>query len=353
MNKINVVNYIVSESYAELMHSVLQQEDVLAIATEVRNDIQLLDYIKEHMAQLSGTEGVIIDLSAVKDTDQQILSAMEMIRFFDDTIRIIIIASERYPGDNLLKDCFLAGIYNITCSNDYVQIRDFLYTALKQGMSYKDALEFKEKKERPSTNKTQTRYQNFVIALCGTQLRSGLTHNTFTLAVTLRKMGYMVAVIEEKESNDFQLILESCKGTLQKEGFYQVQEVDFYPYQVKADLKDIKERAYNFILLDMGVYSFYSDRQKELFSQADDFLFVCSSRSWEFPNMKEVLQVPDSTYLLNLYDPAMKKSLKEMMKKHGEVHFIEYHPDFFAPVFPKSYITKYEKKKEKRSRWFR
>ena len=62
-------------------------------------DIYLLPYVKENLHDLSSVDAIIIDLSVLKDTETEILEAIEAIRFFDDAIRIIIIGSSA-------KDCF-------------------------------------------------------------------------------------------------------------------------------------------------------------------------------------------------------------------------------------------------------
>lgn len=337
-NKICLAKYLASEAYAELISSALKAEDILPVMPEVGNDIEL--QIKE--TPQNEFDAIVLDLSALKDTDDQILKVLETIRFWDDNIRIILLAANRYPGDRLLKECFLAGIYNITCSNDYVEIRDFLHKALTIGMTYKEAMEFKKEASRP--RKMVQRKENIKvhIALCGTQNRIGVTHNTLTLAYTLRKMGYIVAVRERKESQDFFSIMESYQAEKQ-DGYYSLEDVDFYPYQNKDSFGD---RAYNFILSDMGTISSYLLEQEKI----DDVLLVCGSKAWELGYLtsaisQNISQKENVNYLFNFTDDSMKKDL---MQEFGRpVYFAEYHADPFVSSL-KEYVKKFEPEKEKR-----
>ena len=64
-------------------------------------------YIKQNIASLQGMDQLVIDCTAVLNTDEELLAAFEMIRTMYDGIRIIIFAPDYKPGSPFLKKCLL------------------------------------------------------------------------------------------------------------------------------------------------------------------------------------------------------------------------------------------------------
>lgn len=75
---------------------------------------------------------LVIDCTAVLNTDEELLAAFEMIRTMYDGIRIIIFAPDYKPGSPFLKKCFEMGILNIITTDDYKILQDELVYCIKK-----------------------------------------------------------------------------------------------------------------------------------------------------------------------------------------------------------------------------
>lgn len=93
---------------------------------------------------------MIIDLGAVSDSDADIMTALETIRFVDDHIRLIILSGARPSGYAILHQCFLNGIYNlIESTSDYIDLKNDIRKCITDdGMSYKDASVYRSEQKK-------------------------------------------------------------------------------------------------------------------------------------------------------------------------------------------------------------
>lgn len=105
-NQIGYVLVIASANYKQPIFSVLRQEDI-AYQDPLSENENFLEYIKKNNARISDYDAVIIDLGAVSDSDADIMTALETIRFVDDHIRLIILSGARPSGYAILHQCFL------------------------------------------------------------------------------------------------------------------------------------------------------------------------------------------------------------------------------------------------------
>ena len=100
-NQIGYVLVIASANYKQPIFSVLRQEDI-AYQDPLSENENFLEYIKKNNARISDYDAVIIDLGAVSDSDADIMTALETIRFVDDHIRLIILSGARPSGYAIL-----------------------------------------------------------------------------------------------------------------------------------------------------------------------------------------------------------------------------------------------------------
>jgi hypothetical protein len=364
-----MVYYMCSNKNHQVILSTLKENGVLIIDSFVHDHISFKKFVKSNITQLS-VEILIFDISAFDDSDDDILSAIQMIRTMYENTKIIIIAHNRIAGNKLLADIFSLGILNIIATYDFLQIKTELNTCLNEGKTFKEALVFKDIKDEILSNtvielKTASKVS---IAIIGVQRRIGVTHNAIILATTIRKMGYMVAIVEMNNSSDFQKIRASY-DTKMHDNYFVLDGVDYYPDATKDTLKYIKsEKSYNFIVLDYGDY-----REQDISEvvKSNVKIAICGSKVWEYQNITELISLYDDETLKNIFfgfiftDKKNEKSIKKEMhiptgknkKESLNTFFIPYAPDTFNTyIFPniniilKDYLpenkhTKIKKKK--------
>ena len=315
-NQIGYVLVIASANYKQPIFSVLRQEDI-AYQDPLSENENFLEYIKKNNARISDYDAVIIDLGAVSDSDADIMTALETIRFLDDHIRLIILSGARPSGYAILHQCFLNGIYNlIESTSDYIDLKNDIRKCITDdGMSYKDASVYRSEQKKQIKEVESVRRQK--IKIRATQHRAGATHCAIMTAYTLRKSGYLVALADLSESRDYQSIMRSYDRD-DSQGFFTLFDIDIY-----LSMDTLVEQDYQFIVYDCGVHVNDID--------ADKNIIITGSKPWELIPLQRTLQaikdIDAYLFLFNYTDPELEEDVKNMMRDVGvnddKVFFLE------------------------------
>ena len=348
MNRIHFAIVMSSPAYRDLIYASLQTAEIIMSEPVKDEEKYLLDYVTKNAAEISNYDAFIIDLGALKDTDEQILEAVEAIRYLDDKIRIVILESTRQNSYKLLHDCFLNGVYNLIEADNFIRTKEKLEKALENGISYKDVLSFKEETRRITKPEERREvYSKRKIAFLGTQERIGTTHCVLTAAYTLKSQGYLVAVVDNTEKDDYLNLMYGYEETLDENNMFSVEDIDFYL------LTDVINKTYNFILYDCGCIQ--PDAEV-----AEEIIMITGSKTWELPFLSGALSrlgeaVTKVKYLFNFTIPEMQDDLRKLMKdmqiEEKQVFFMEYTADFFSDCEVMKNLLAIEPKEEKKN-WF-
>lgn len=331
-----MIFYIASEIYNEVIRTTIEQCGELILQHEMSNEFFLLKYIKQHISSMEGVEQLIIDLSALKDTDEEIVQAIENYRMMYGDARVIILATNRRTGDELLKKLFQLGLYNLILSEDYLVIKEELKKCITTGKSFRDAVEFKDAESFEKTLVKQEIKQiinKVMIGIAGSQSRIGCTHTAISLAAALRSRGYMVAVAEYNQSNDFAYIMEQFSEKLIDNDYFSINGVDFYPQRNETSLAAILGQSYNFVIIDFGNYL---ECDQVTYNKSDVRLLICGSKPYELHQMEKVFALCPEDMLLQMnfmfnftyteHEQDIRESMKSTDNKSIPVEFLEYHP---------------------------
>ena len=336
-----MVYYISSPVYQQTISSALKEKDCIIGDGFVDSHFLLAKYIKENIAKFSiSMDVLVIDISALDDSDDEVLKAIKSIRTLYDEVRIIIMAPTRLPGDKLLSELFGLGILNIIATPDYLKLKEELFLCLgDKGKSFKDALVFKEVKQNVEVvGKERLKVVSRVlVGVTSSQSRMGVTHNILTFAVYLRKLGFLVAVVEKNNSGSLEQIRIGHNEKLHTESYFTMYGVDFYPAVLdKTKMKIILDKTYNFILCDYGSIQ---QCDKADFLNCHEKVLIVGSKTWELPYLNRILkEYPDNVLqqfhiCFNLVYEKHKKYLKQAMKyaddKPMPVFFLDYNPEPF------------------------
>ena len=230
-----MVYYITSPAYQAIITSVLHESEQIIAGGDNISEIYLNKYIKEQINSLSGVDIMIIDLSCALDLDTEIISSLETIKVMYGQMRIILLAASMQPGNDLLIKCVQMGIYDIITATDFVEIKDELVKCVLEGKQYRDALRYLKPGEDDKSVGKQVRIKQkqnanrVMIGFAGSQERVGTTHNAIVTANTLRRSGYMVALLEMSSHPVFRDIKESYDEESEDALHFSVNGIDYYP----------------------------------------------------------------------------------------------------------------------------
>lgn len=336
-----MIFYIASETYHEVIRSTIERCGLLILGQEVTNDFFFLKYIKQRIAVMAEVDQLVVDLSALKDMDEEIIQAIENYRMMYDRTRIIILATNRRAGDDLLSSLFQLGLYNLVLTEDYLVLKQELELCLTSGKSFRDAIAFKDTTgmEKVVVKQEVRQVVNKVmIGVAGSQSRIGVTHTSIALASALRSRGYMVAVAEYNRSTDFKRIKESFDEKLLDGEYFSIGGVDYYPARTEASLATVLGKSYNFVIVDFGGYL---DCDQVTYNKADVRLLVAGSKAWEMEQLQKIFAIcpvemlKKMFFLFNLtYEEHHKDIRDNMMTGKNEALFVE-----FLPYKPYPYIV--------------
>lgn len=333
-----MIFYITSQTYQQVIYKSIQESEEICVGNKCENELYLLPYLKSNLAQFN-IDSLIVDLNAVQDTDTEIIEAFEMLRIMGYETRIILLASNRSEGDELLVKCFQMGIYDIIDSDDFLVISEELVKSIKFPNQYKDAVRFKEAKtqEKIIVKKEIKRTVNkIMVGMAGSQTRIGVTHNLVVLGNALRKKGFMVAAVEINGKKDFTSIREDFDLKMLDDSYFSIGGIDFYPDASLEKLGSILAKSYNFILVDFGVFL---GCDTVTFNKSDVKIIVSGSKPWEINSLNTVFSSASEDALKNYFicfnltehQPQTRENIRENMGELSRnVYFLEYSENPFV-----------------------
>lgn len=333
-----MVYTICSPKYQPMITKILTETDEVCGNKEVGEDIYLKKMIKENISTFDGVEILIVDMTALADTDQEVLQAFESLRIIDYEIRIILIAPYKKEGDKFLRECFYAGIYDLITTDEYLELSEQLRKCIVDGMKYKDALRYRDAAEQEDSSENNPALQKIIVGVVGAAPRMGSTHMSIVIANYLRSRQQMTAILEMNGSGNFEEICNSKSAKVFDDGYFTLSGVDFYPGCDRERLTAISGKLYNFIVLDFGAYG---NCDKVLFNKSDIRIIFCGVKSWELPVLEQVFRDQDEDVLQKYHfgflcttSGKLQKEIIESMEPLENVWFPEYSENPFAAEFP-------------------
>lgn len=338
-----MITYFTGSTYNQVIQSSIGETEELVYEPQIEEDQDFNKYVKQNLMNLTGIDCLILDTSVCLNTDEELLSALEMIRTMYDAIRLIIFAPYKVTGDKFLTSCLAMGITNIINTDDFNEIRDQLKYCIQKGMTYRDAVKYKESHPDKVIVKHVRRTVNKrMVGVAGAESNIGVTHSAIVLANYFRKKGFMVALAEVNDSGAFKEICEDFEESMFDDGYYTMNGVDFYPDMIHQDMETkmdeekmqvLQTRSYNVIILDFGVYS---GQNREAFERCEDKIIIAGSKSWELEAVNRIFANASKDVLLKYvfcFNFTVRREYEAIRKGMGElqsVHFLKYSEDPFT-----------------------
>lgn len=336
----------------------IQMEHTLSIGEPIKsNNINLLQEVKSTLCKNKDITTLLIDLSVVTNDDEEIVKSIKQMRFFNNECRFIIVATEREVGDSLLSEMVNMGIYNIVTDEDDMISRITHYTLNEA--TYKEASIFQIKeieeessqKKRFGKSKTKTEKlvkkasegkskvilkplkQKVIISIIGSQSRIGVTHTGLTLAFSLMKKGYRVAVVELNGNEDFKHLAncyEHNSYSNEVARFIKIYQIDLYPEAEQDTFSKIQGLNYDYIIIDNGEIENCNIAEH---NRADVKLVCFGAKAWEQQNLGVIFElgedVTNSYRFITICDEKIKDEIIEELSPN-KVYFPKYNPEPFT-----------------------
>lgn len=322
-------------TFNQVIKEVAESEEQVLFPTEISNEIDFLKTVRQNITKYGSVDILILDESACKNTEDELIKALEMLRTMYDGMKIIVFAPYREDGDDFLTRCFHMGILNIINTDDFLEIREELKHCIREGKTFGEAVKYKESKKEKVVVKHEVKrvVNKRMIGIAGVENNIGVTHNAIILANFFRKKGFMVAAVEMNMSGAYDRICQDYGERKFQEGYFTLNGIDFYAAMQPEDLTRVLEHSYNVILIDFGNYS---DCDRVLFERCEDRMIIAGSKSWEMEAADRVFEKASKDVLMkyvfcfNFTPETDYEVIKEGMGKIENVHFLNYTADPFS-----------------------
>lgn len=332
----NECMYLTGNVYSSVIQATIQEMNCLPSAHIESVEIDFRKFVLENLQKMESVGSIIIDVSVLINSDQEVIEAIESIVFMDYPIKIIVIAADRIDGDPFLTQLMNMSVYNIVTSNDFNEIREELKYCIEKGKSYKDVVHLKEVKTQKQLEKivqeqeVKQAVNKVLISVAGAGKRIGTTHNAIVLANNLYNAGYMVALVEVNKSGAYQKIQKSYEEK-SHDNYFILNGIDYYPQADENIIGNVLGKSYNFIILDMGDYE---SADKITFNKSHVRMIVAGSKPWEQENLNLIFENPKDTlrgyhFCFNLTPKRDQNDVVEGMGDLKNITFLEYTEDPF------------------------
>ena len=133
-------------TFNQVIKEVAESEEQVLFPTEISNEIDFLKTVRQNITKYGSVDVLILDESACKNTEDELIKALEMLRTMYDGMKIIVFAPYREDGDDFLTRCFQMGILNIINTDDFLEIREELRHCIREGKTLEELTmdEFKQ-----------------------------------------------------------------------------------------------------------------------------------------------------------------------------------------------------------------
>lgn len=176
-----MLSYIASNSTARLIKDICKEDNITILNQEVE-EIDFFKYIKQTKVNFNLIKYLIIDLSQLKNTEDEVINSIKDFKEMYINTRIIVIA-KGYDNQNvILTNLYENSIYNIVNALDETQVKEEIKKCLSQeGLQEKAARRFK-KIEIEKVDK-KSKYHHFISKLKETPNKNVETQNQMNSSV--------------------------------------------------------------------------------------------------------------------------------------------------------------------------
>ncbi len=294
------------------------------IIKKLSGTFSLKQFVLRDMRSLEHFNNVLIDLKALKDTEDEMMEAVIGFRKMFSSRMIVYIEAIK-EQEKLILQLIEAGIYNIVSSADVTSLKKEVLKAISDLGISKREIQLKLIQEDVTANSTFTSYsflkKDIKIAVTGVQHRVGTTTMAINLANYLSNIGAKVCYVEANEHDHLSKLLEFYQEMTTKEDIILYNGVKYL--SLHSECHD----EFDFIIYDMGVVN---NRIIDVIRKNCDAAILCATgKPYEINDMENIDNLIDEKLIGKVFSFAAESDKRKIEKQYGSVSFSNYTPDYF------------------------
>ncbi len=303
------------------------------VIKQLNGEFSISQFIIQDMSNMNCYQYLAVDLSCLKDTDNEIIDTIVGIKSMYE-IRIIVIAIGYENNNPLLARLFAEGIYNIVTVEKTSQLQQVISECITiEGMQYKDALKYRNQNAISSKSskviiKKQSIKQTISVGVCGALHRIGTTKQSLHIAKFLNENKYKACYIEDNGHGHMETLNDfyDIKTNTDDNGLITYNELDIFP---EFDMTSILKGGYDFLIYDTGMFE---EIDKQQFLTKDIKIVCVGATPWEapciIPIFESIKDYKDIHFIFTFTPENMKQEIRKLMGKYKDnCYFAEYAPE--------------------------
>lgn len=325
---------VITKENEKLISEVLQESNIndFQILTSVNN---LYNFISTELRSLNNFNQLVIDISSITDTENQIIDTIVTLKTIYQSIRITILAIGYSEGNTLLSRLFSESIFNFVTAKDYFLQKEELIKCLTTGNTYSDSIRFRYNNNTKDVQKGKViikkeytkRNDSVSIGIVGTQTHIGVTTQSFLICKFLNSIGVNACYVQANNKKDVEKISQ-LNNIIESKEMITYNGIDMF-----KDTIDTKNWGYDFYIYDYGDIE---NLNIDAYISNDVKIVISGTKEWDFLNLYKVFDKLDKakdnlTYIFNFTDKDSQKNILEALKHYRKnIFFSEYSPNSFA-----------------------
>ena len=213
------------------------------------------------------------------------------------------------------------------------EVRKPAHTLDKDILEHIESLAIEPPPAREKVMLLETIIGTVLVAIIGVEENAGTTHTALLITNYLARKGKKVAIVEANDKKDFatiEYVYEGMRGFQSDKPSFSIKGVDYYKSGWDLDLAKLKEKNYEYIVLDLGCYE--KSEYIEEFLRAHVQVVVGHGSDWrqqkiaEFSEKFKDRDQSNWIFCTPFADELSVDDIKKMIKS-DRVYSIPAHPD--------------------------
>ncbi len=314
--------YLSSNDHINLLDFLNDEHGI--IIKKLSGTFSLRQFILSDLRSLDHFQYMVIDLNAIKDSNSDIMEAVNAYRKMF-TSRLIFYIENIETHQELILKLIKNGIFNIVTATDVEAIStEFLKSVSDLGISKREIMlkltpyefAFNTSVESYAFSKKEIK-----MAVTGVQNRVGTTTMAINLANYLANIGAKVCYVEANENDHLSKLPAFYQGMTMKE------DVILYNGVKYLSLHSECHDEFDFIIYDLGVVN---NKIIDVIRNNCDAAVLCSTgKPYEFNDIEKYKNLLDTTSLTTVFSFVAESDQHKYVKLHKDIHFSNYTPNYF------------------------
>jgi len=314
--------YLSSNDHINLLDFLNDEHGI--IIKKLSGTFSLRQFVIGDLKSLDHFQYMIIDLNAIKDSNSDILDAVNAFKKMFTSRLIFYIENMKAHHDLVLK-LIENGIFNIVTATDIEAIKAELLKSISDlGMSKRDIIlklapndfSFKTSAEIYKFSKKEIK-----IAVTGVEYRVGTTTMAINFANYLSSIGAKVCYVEANEHDHLSKLPAFYQGMTSRD------DVILYNGVKYLSLHSECHDEFDFIIYDMGVID---NRIISAIRKNCDAAILCATgKPYEVNDIEKHKNLLDTTSLNTIFSFVAEPDQYKYLKLYRDIHFSNYTPNYF------------------------